>query len=97
MREIEHELVKLTDDEPKSVIPLANFYGIEIKDFAAEIARIALLIAEFQCDVRFIDQQTARSLVLPLKKTGQIKTANALTENWFEICRRLHLLSRNMI
>ena len=86
MREIEHEIVKLTDDEPKSVIPLANFYGIEIKDFAAEIARLALLIAEFQCDVRFISQQVARTLVLPLKKTGQIKTGNALRENWLEVC-----------
>ena len=86
MREIEHEIVKLTDDEPKSVIPLANFYGIEIKDFAAEIARLALLIAEFQCDVRFINQRVARSLVLPLKNTGQIKTGNALIENWLDIC-----------
>lgn len=86
MREVEHEIIKLTDDEPKSVIPLANFYGIEIKDFAAEIARLALLIAEFQCDVRFINQHVARSLVLPLKKTGQIKAGNALEENWIDIC-----------
>lgn len=86
MREIEHEIVKLTDDEPRSVIPLSNFYGIEIKDFAAEIARLALLIAEFQCDVRFINQQVARSLVLPLKETGRIKTGNALAENWLDLC-----------
>ena len=28
----------------------------------------------------FINQQVARSLVLPLKKTGHIKTGNALQE-----------------
>ena len=50
MREIEHEIVQRTGDDPKSVIPLTNFYGIEIKGFAAEIARLALLIAEFQAD-----------------------------------------------
>ena len=37
-------------DERRSVIRLSNFYGIEIKSFAAEIARLALLIAEFQAD-----------------------------------------------
>ena len=60
MRGIEHEIVQKTSDEPKSVIPLTNFYGIEIKGFAAEIARLALLIAEFQADSRLISQQAAR-------------------------------------
>jgi hypothetical protein len=86
MRQIEHEIIKRTDDQPKSVIPLANFYGIEIKGFAAEIARLALLIAEFQCDVRLISQREAQLNVLPLHKTGQIHIGNALRLNWMEIC-----------
>lgn len=86
MREIEHEIVKRTGDKPKSWIPLANFYGIEIKGFAAEIARLSLLIAEFQCDVRMISQQEARLNVLPLHRTGQIRTGNALRLNWLEVC-----------
>lgn len=86
MRNIEHEIVKRTGDDPKSVIPLTNFYGIEIKGFAAEIARLALLIAEFQADARLISQQAARSMVLPLHRTGQICEGNALRENWLEIC-----------
>ncbi|WP_430913030.1 class I SAM-dependent DNA methyltransferase [Methylobacterium sp. sgz302541] len=86
MREIEHEIVKITGDEPRSVISLSNFYGIEIKDFAVEIARLALLIAEFQCDVRFISQQVARTLVLPLKQTGEIVSGNALREDWLKLC-----------
>jgi hypothetical protein len=32
-------------------IPLTNFRGIELRDFPAEIARLALIIAEYQCDV----------------------------------------------
>lgn len=86
MREIEHEIIKRIGDEPKSVIPLANFYGIEIKGFAAEIARLSLLIAEFQCDVRLISQTEARLNVLPLHKTGQIHIGNALRVDWLEIC-----------
>lgn len=70
----------------RSVIPLTNFYGIEIKSFAAEIARLALLIAEFQCDVNYIGQKEARDMVLPLHETGRIKTGNALRENWLEVC-----------
>ena len=68
-------------DTPKSWIKLANFCGNEIKDFAAEIARLALLIAEFQCDVRMIGQSEDRSLVLPLKRTGRIHTGNAHQDN----------------
>lgn len=86
MRQLEHEIVKRTSDAPKSVIPLANFYGIEIKGFAAEIARLALLIAEFQCDVRLISQKEARLNVLPLHKTGQIHIGNALRLDWLKIC-----------
>lgn len=86
MRDIEHEIIKRTGDDPKSVIPLTNFYGIEIKGFAAEIARLALLIAEFQADARLISQQAARSMVLPLHRTGQIVEGNALRMNWLEVC-----------
>ena len=86
MRDIEHEIVKRTGDDPKSVIPLTNFYGIEIKGFAAEIARLALLIAEFQADARLISQQAARSMVLPLHRTGKIVAGNALRLDWLEVC-----------
>ena len=86
MREIEAEIVRRTGDEPRSVIRLNNFYGIEIKGFAAEIARLALLIAEFQADCRHIGQQEARSMVLPLHKTGQIHVGNALHLDWLRVC-----------
>ena len=93
MRAIEAEIVaklggeaslKLADR--RSVIPLSNFYGIEIKGFAAEIARLALLIAEFQADCVYLSQQEARAMVLPLHKTGQITVGNALRRDWLEVC-----------
>ncbi len=73
-------------DERRSVIPLSNFYGIEIKGFAAEIARLALLIAEFQADCLYLSQQEARAMVLPLHKTGQITVGNALQVDWTVVC-----------
>ncbi|GLI97022.1 DNA methyltransferase [Sphingobium sp. BS19] len=93
MRAIEAEIVdrlggeaNLKLDERRSVIPLSNFYGIEIKGFAAEIARLALLIAEFQADCLYLSQQEARAIVLPLHKTGQITVDNALRLDWLKIC-----------
>ena len=101
MREIERRIIirlqggKGTDEElldlvsfhgERGVIPLTNFYGIEIKSFAAEIARLALLIAEFQSDVNYIGQKEARDMVLPLHDTGRIKTGNALRLDWLEVC-----------
>jgi hypothetical protein len=86
MREIEHEIVQRTADDPRSLIRLTNFYGIEIKSFAVEIARLSLLIAEFQADCRFISQHEARAMVLPLHRTGQVQVGNALREDWFSVC-----------
>ena len=86
MREIEHEIVQRTGDDPRSSITLTNFYGIEIKSFAVEIARLSLLIAEFQADCRHISQHEARAMILPLHRTGQIHVGNALRMDWLAIC-----------
>ena len=93
MRAIEAEIVtrlggegRLKLDERRSVIPLSNFFGIEIKGFAAEIARLALLIAEFQADCLYLSQHEARAMVLPLHRTGQITVGNALRLDWLEVC-----------
>lgn len=91
MREIEAEIVRRRGEQgdkhaQKSWIKLTNFYGIEIKSFAAEVARLSLLIAEFQCNVRLIGQREACLDVLPLHDTGRIKTGNALREDWLGIC-----------
>ncbi|MGH8639661.1 MAG: DNA methyltransferase, partial [Burkholderiales bacterium] len=54
MRAIEAEINKRRKEGGrKSEIPLTNFRGIELRDFPAEIARLALIIAEFQCDVLY--------------------------------------------
>ena len=53
MREIEAEINRRRNErENRTVIPVTNFRGIEeIRDFSAEIARLALIIAEYQCGV----------------------------------------------
>ena len=87
LRKIEAEVLDRREDKNRNtVINLENFYGIEIKDFAAQIAQIALLIAEFQCDVLYINQVQACKNMLPLDKANNIKIGNALRLDWLEVC-----------
>jgi hypothetical protein len=69
-----------------SDIPLTNFRGIELRDFPAEIARLALIIAEFQCDVLYRGQKLALAEFLPLNKENWITCGNALRLDWLSIC-----------
>jgi hypothetical protein len=69
-----------------SEIPLTNFRGIELRDFPAEIARLALIIAEFQCDVLYRGQKDALLEFLPLDAQNWIVCGNALRLDWLGIC-----------
>ena len=87
MREIEAEINKRRgEDSRKSDIPITNFRGIEIRDFPAEIARLALIIAEFQCDTLYLGQKEALQEFLPLDTENWITCGNALRLDWFTVC-----------
>lgn len=87
MREIEAEINRRRGEEHlRSEIPLTNFRGIELRDFPAEIARLALIIAEFQCDVLYRGQQDAVAEFLPLNTENWIISGNALRLDWLSIC-----------
>jgi len=87
MREIEAEINHRRGEEHLgSEIPLTNFRGIELRDFPAEIARLALIIAEFQCDVLYLGQQDALAEFLPLDAENWIVSGNALRLDWLSIC-----------
>jgi hypothetical protein len=87
MREIEAAINKRRgESERRSDIPLTNFRGIELRDFPAEIARLALVIAEYQCDVLHRGQQEALRDFLPLDSENWITCGNALQLDWLSIC-----------
>lgn len=67
----------------ESKISLNNFYGIEIDDFAYEVARLSLWIAEHQMNVE-MEQQVFnfKSSLLPLRDAGQIYLGNSLRYDW---------------
>ena len=87
MREIEFEINKRRDEEfIRSDIRIQNFRGIELRDFSAEIARLALIIAEYQCDVTYRGQKDALAEFLPLDRENWITCGNALRLDWLSVC-----------
>nr|WP_019499650.1 DNA methyltransferase [Pseudanabaena sp. PCC 6802] len=87
MRAIEAEInQRRGESDRKSEIPLTNFRGIEIRHFATEIARLALIIAEYQCDVLYRGARLALAEFLPLKNENWITCGNALRLDWLSLC-----------
>ncbi|MBK6973137.1 MAG: class I SAM-dependent DNA methyltransferase [Sterolibacteriaceae bacterium] len=87
MRDIEAEINRRRGETHlRSEIPLTNFRGIELRDFPAEIARLALIIAEFQCDVLYRGQKDALAEFLPLSAENWIVCGNALRLDWLSVC-----------
>lgn len=87
MREIEAEINRRRGElHLGSEIPLTNFRGIELRDFPAEIARLSLIIAEFQCDVLYRGQKDALAEFLPLDAQNWIVCGNALRLDWLAVC-----------
>ncbi len=86
MREIEAVInARRGESQLSTAIPLTNFRGIELRDFPAEIARLALIIAEYQCDVLYRGQKDALADFLPLDAQNWIVCGNALRLDWLSL------------
>jgi hypothetical protein len=87
MRAIEAEInQRRGEPERRTDIPLTNFRGIELRGFPAEIARLALIIAEYQADVRYRGPKMALAEFLPLSDQNWITCGNALRLDWLSLC-----------
>ena len=73
-------------DAVDSGIPLDHFYGIEIDDFATEIAVLSLWIAKQQMNMEFEEKFGITQSIIPLREAGQIHHANATRIDWNEVC-----------
>jgi hypothetical protein len=69
-----------------SRISIENFYGIEIDDFAVEVAILSLWIAKHQMNREFREKFRVEIPLIPLKETGQIKAGNAARMDWNAVC-----------
>ncbi|MEC5218800.1 hypothetical protein RCH09_003774 [Actimicrobium sp. GrIS 1.19] len=92
LRKLEMEIFKrlqeLSEDGliPLSRIKLSQFYGIELDDFAHEVAILSLWLAEHQMNMKFKASFGQCEPALPLKNSGNIVHGNALREDWNKVC-----------
>lgn len=70
----------------ESRISIENFYGIEIDDFAVEVAILSMWIAKHQMNREFHEQFGIAIPLIPLKETGQVRAGNATRVDWNEVC-----------
>lgn len=67
-------------------VTLDQFYGIEIEDFACDVTRLSLWIAEHQMNVRLHREiSDAVRPTLPLQHAGAIINGNSLRVNWKDV------------
>lgn len=86
---IELSADKLTLNTFASQISISKFYGIEIDDFAHEIAILSLWLAEHQMNIIFEERlfgYAEVASILPLKSIGNIEQGNATRVKWETVC-----------
>lgn len=72
-------------------IQLSQFYGIELDDFAHEMAILSLWLAEHQMNKIFVDELFdfgKAKPILPLKEAGHITQGNATRLIWEDTCSK---------
>lgn len=71
--------------EIQPAIPLNNFYGIEIDEWPARIAEVAMWLTQHQMNLEFAKTFGKEPDLLPLKDHAEITHANALEIDWAEV------------
>lgn len=69
-----------------SGIRLSQFYGIEIDDFAHEVAILSLWLAEHQMNTAFKEKFGYTEPTLPLRDSGNVVVGNSLQLDWEKVC-----------
>ncbi len=69
-----------------SDIKLSNFYGIELDDFAHEVAILSLWLAQHQMNIEFKKTFGDCTPTLPLQDGGNIVQGNATRLEWDRVC-----------
>ena len=86
LRKLEMKIFKAMGSLAFSNISLGNFYGIELDDFAHEVAILSLWLAEHQMNQVFFKEFGRTKPALPLTETGNIVHGNATRLDWEKVC-----------
>ena len=100
LRKLENEVIALLHNDQIAFgldgispikVSIENFYGIEINDFAAQVAKAALWIAECQMMQKTEDIVHMNLDFLPLKSYVNIIEGNALRIDWESVVPKAEL------
>lgn len=86
LRKLEMKIFKALGSLAFSNISLGHFYGIELDDFAHEVAILSLWLAEHQMNQVFFKEFGRTKPALPLTETGNIVHGNATRLDWKKVC-----------
>ena len=75
----------LTNVADHVAVDVDQFYGIEIEEFPAQIAQVALWLMDHQMNLRVAEQCGEYFARLPLKKSPTIVHGNALRIDWNDV------------
>jgi len=94
LRRLELEILRVVHAGPGSrfldihqelQIDVDQFFGIEIEEFPAQIAQVALWLVDHQMNVRVSEEFGLYFARIPLKTTPHIVNGNALRLDWAEV------------
>jgi hypothetical protein len=96
LRKLQHKIIARIDQlrpagllsglPDNQLINIHNFYGIEIDDFAHELAVLSLFLAKHQMNQEFTQQFGKQLSIIPLIDIPTIKHGNAARMDWQEVC-----------
>lgn len=86
LRRLEMSIIKELGIFAFPGVNMSQFYGIEIDDFAHEIAKLSLYLAEHQMNIEFKEEFGRVNPTLPLKTGGNVVCENATRIDWDGVC-----------
>lgn len=96
LRKLQHKIIARIDQlrpaglmsglPDNQLININNFYGIEIDDFAHELAVLSLFLAKHQMNQEFTQQFGKALSIIPLIDIPTIVQGNAARLDWQEVC-----------
>lgn len=96
LRKLQHKIIARIDQlrpagimgglPDNQLINIHNFYGIEIDDFAHELAVLSLFLAKHQMNQEFTRQFSKQLSIIPLIDIPSIVHGNAAQLDWQEVC-----------
>ncbi|MFA6552456.1 MAG: DNA methyltransferase [Candidatus Paceibacterota bacterium] len=97
LRALEMEILKIKIKngieipEDPTRVSIEQFYGIEIEEFPARIAEVAMHLIDHQMNLEFGKMLGRYIRKLPIKKSATIKNADALSFDWNELVPKKEL------